>query len=451
MPYEAGTFIRGDVTANRRESHFKKVSKRRDIYKQMPLNKNPLAKVMMSLSSKSIDGRTHEWYMRRFNPMYGEVLDVYTNVHAESTYASGGVAGQMLYITLTEADAKQILKNDQLIIGRLDDDGDPVARILVDVRDVKIIDDTRSYIAVKLRQADTGNDLAALSGLTWRLAGRVDSEMSALPDSVYEEAVYRTNVAQQIMGALSISGTEEALANETNENTWNEMWEQAHDRFMRELEYTVLFGRFNNTDKGDNSEARWAMRGILQALEADAPQNIVNFKTDDLGTDLSGKTWLEAGWPWLKRLMNDLSHYSPNPKTVLCGDLALLAITDLVESLGEVKLEPMYSKAYGMRVNELRGLNTELRFIRYPYFATDPLYRRSALVYEPGLIQWLPIVGRDITEVKPNDTSKKTDNGHTWLDGKKAGLWAQGTIEYHNLDAIAWVDGIGAAENTYGT
>lgn len=436
----AGTLIRGALVTTLRDTVMKQEDRRKKLFKQLPAGNSPFTKYLMMLPSKPARRSIVQWGQRAFNAQLGDITDVYTDVALSAAYASGGVVGTPLYLKVTADDAKQFKVNQQVYIW------DPAnyADIAADVRAVQVASDTTSYVQVNLLEAD-GDSILANTDLVWRIGGNAQAELSGLPSASYREPEWTENYAQIFMEACEASGTELAEEDIVSPNAYEQSVQDSFDALRIQMERTYLRGVGSKTLTDPNTgRPRFMMNGLLTVLKAadtaGTSNNIFNFSTD---TDFTGYNWLEAGWDFLKKIFLEVSRYSSNRKKMLVGDLAWLAINNLIEDYGSYKWEPMDDE-FGIRIRKLYGLTVDVDIVPHPLWKIDPAHRRAALIFEPELLEYAPMVGRDIQFIKQSTINKQTHvSGHTWLDGKKEGWFGQATLRYHNLPAMAYVDALG--------
>lgn len=440
MSVETGTILRGPVSSGMRDPFNKRIEKRREIYHELPVNAAPIAKTLFQLPSREISQVEIHWSAERFNPLMGTVLDVYTNEGLSSAYESGGIAGSMLYLAMTADDAKQVVVGEQLLLVTATTE----SHRLFDAVSVKIGTDSSSYVLGRLLEDDTSNTLAEATH-TWRIVSSGYPELSGLPESVYEEPVWNSNYAEIFMSAHEVSGTEMETSDDLSEHIFDRRKKQSLDRIHKQIERAIMHG-MKHVGVSTNGHRRLFMGGLRRAIAASEADNLSKYPALSA---YAGKTWGQGGWNWLKTIMGQISRYSPNPKYVWCGDLALMAIQDLIEDNTTTQIGPREKGSYGIDFRTLHGLNCDLMLHQHPLMSTDSAFRRSMLIMEPELVTWCPFKNRDITYVTATQREElkkainRTDNGFNWVDGFKEGWFCQGSLEYDNLASMAWLDGVG--------
>lgn len=429
---------RGPITTGDRNSVNKVEDKRRSLYKEKPVDATPLMKMLQLMPKQVARNSVYSWAGQRFASRVGSVTDAYTD--AALTTACGDAVqagGSMAYLKMAEDNAKQILVGQQLLLSSSTESVVGV-ELLVDVVGVTLAG-ANSYVSTQLFSSDS-NKCLYQSNLSWRIAGNAQSQLSGLPDGVYEEPVWFENCTQIFMSSLSISGTEMAEEDYLDESFYVRQKAQSFEQLNMDMERTFIFGEFSKTALGSNGKLRKRTMGLKSAIRTYEPNNIFNTTTwTKSGVTTANATWPNYGWDFLKDLMRVTSIMSKGPKKVFCGDLAMSSITDLVEELGVIQLTPDYSDNFGMRVNKVTGMNTELHFIQHPLFATDPAYKRSMLILSPERLLYRPLKGRDVKFLSAKDMG----GSFSWVDGIKEGWVAEAGLGFDGLSEFAWVDGMG--------
>lgn len=421
---------RGMVAVQDRAANIHQEDWRRKAYEVMPQGRTPVTKFLMQTPGKATTSRITHWWIIPFNAMQGTVTDVFTDSALASAYSSGGVSGTTLYLKLTANDAKQIVRNDTLLV--IDALGNDRA---ISVFAVNVGDDSTSYVAGRLLETDTGNKLAGAT-LYWVNSGHAEAEGSPLPDSTYEELVPLDNNTEIFMESFDLTGTEEVEAQRVDEAVFARLRRQALNRLNIKMERAFLFGR-KNTLVGQNGKQQRFLQGLVPMIKQYAPDNIFDFSTD---TNYTAAEWLDGGWDFLKNLMVQIARFSDSETMqMFLGDEAWLAINNLVEVNGLYKIDET-TNSFGLRCKRLTGLSLDLELIKHPLFSVTTPYRKSALITDLSLLRRRPMNGRDLTYIKPR---QRDEDGSVWFDGKKAGWMCEQSFEADNLDAQGWITNIG--------
>jgi hypothetical protein len=422
---------RGMISTADRTANVHPEDWRSRVFEQMPVGRAPMTAVLQAAGSRPTISRKFHWFAQGFYKQRGDVTDVYTNEALSSAYSSGGSVGDDLYIKMTAADARQIVRGDTLLIHN----SDTGVMRQMDVDAVKIVNDTHTHVAVTLLEDDTGNSLAG-ANLTWRISGNAQPEGSPLPPAIHEDVIEYENAAQIFMESLEFTGTELAEEERISPKVYARAKRRAFLRLRAKMERAFIFGKYKITT-GANGKPKYYTRGIYSAIEEEVSGNIWDWKSD---SNFAGKSWLAGGMEWLQNFMEETSRYSEtNSVLCLCGSQAWLAINQLVEDHGFYKIETG-QKAYGINVDRLIGLNRNLNLVQSKMFTEDPAFRRSILVIEPNLLTYRPMRNRDMTFVRHQDLHR---DGFSWVDGRKEGWYVQAGLEYDNLDAMGFLSNLG--------
>jgi hypothetical protein len=390
--------------------------------------------MLLSIPSTPTPSRFFHWPSIAFNSMRGSITDIDTTPPPGTAYVSGGAAGDQLYAQMTAANAALINVGDNILIA------DASGNLRVGrVNGVVSTSDASSYAAFILREADTDNVLAGAS-LTWRLSGHSEAEMSPLPKASGEEVTWFQNCAGIAMESIEISGTEQNELSRISPDVRTFQRARALQRFNVKVERNLIFGVYTFAQgAGVNGKDILESRGIRTAISDNETANMMDYRTD---TDFSGQSWLSGGMDFMNQKLELLGRYGESEfKKMYVGGLAWLAINDLVQDYGQYKIEVMEDE-FGIQVRRWHGLTTGVDIILHPLFSEDPAFQRSALIVEPDLLRYKPMVNRDVQFVAGVD---RDPNGWTWVDGVKEGWFAQYGLEYDNLAAMGWMDGLGLA------
>lgn len=425
--------IRGAITTDVRQDDIHPEDWRPTVYAQKLVGKAPLTAMLLSIPNGSTPSRFIHWPSIAFNSMRGDVTDILTGPPpGGSAYTSGGAAGNQLYAHMSASDAAKVNVGDNILLAN-----SAYALRIGRVNGVSSTTDAASYVAFILRETDTDNALASAS-LTWRLSGHSEAEMSPLPKASGEEVEWFDNCAGITMESIEVSGTEQVEKSRLSDDVRTFQRARALQRFDIKVERNLIFGIYTFAQgAGVNGKDILESRGIRTAISENETANMMNYTTD---TDFSGQSWLSGGMDFLNEKMEVLGrHGEAEFKKMYVGGLGWLAINELVLDYGQYKIEHLTDE-FGIKVRRLTGLTTGLDIILHPLFSEDPAFRRSALIIEPDLLRYKPMVNRDVQFISGQD---RDPNGWTWVDGVKEGWMAQYTLEYDNLAGMGWMDGLG--------
>ena len=426
------TFVQGMVGTGDRVTNIHPESWNPNPHKVLAWRKFPMMTFLDSMAKNAgggkINSRIHNWWQEGYNAYYGTVTDVYTNASLATAYTSGGTAGQVLYFKIAATDAAQIRTGDNIVISNSTDNNLRV----VSVTNVNIDSDSNSYFAGKLLMADTSNILA-YSTLKWGLMGDAQAEGSELPTAISHDPQQYTNITQIFMESVEHSGSELEESERISGTKYARDKKNAMERFKMKQEWAYLFGYYNNTTTGANGKQKRHMRGAYWALKENESSNVIYAPT---ASGYTG-TWLNYGLDMLKNVANDAATYSESDrKLVFAGNAAWKAINDAVEDRGWYKLETKQTE-FGIRIRTLVGLTQDWDIIQSPTMSTRG-FNNSIFVTEPNFLR--KKVFRPLKYVKGRQAD---DDGYVFVDGKKEGWLEEATLEYVNMQAWRWIDGVG--------
>lgn len=439
MPVDP-VLLRGNVEVSDRVTDIHPDHWDPEVFDQLPVKAYPLTAKLTTVAVEPDDSVHTHWWEKGYTKMAGDVTDVYTDATLESgaAYASGGVAGTPLYISMSASDAKQIVPEDTLII--LDADGN---QRRAQVTDVQISTDANTYVAVSLSETDTSNKLAGAS-LTFLVGASSHPEGSALPDSKAEEPTEFDNYKQIFMEAVEATGTELAEGTRLSEDFRTRLRKDGLDRFMKKLEWTLLMGVRRSPSIGSNGKRQYWTEGLISAITRLEPTNVFDYKndtTEPTGLSIAGKQWQAGGMNFIDGIIEYLSRWSTaDSLDVYAGSIAWLRINQLIRDFGDYTITAG-TDSFGVNIKRIDGMPLTLNMYLHPMFTTtsDQL-RKSALIVDTSHVRYNPMTGRDLMFI--GDEQIK-ENGHTWVDGIKEGWVAQAGLKYRNLAGMAWVKNIG--------
>lgn len=448
---------------------------RAKVYRQMQpkhMVKAPLTKAMFSRKGKPIGNNRFEWPRRREISQWGTVAGIYEDPGFAQEYDNAvapadAAEGATVYVEVPASVAADIQPLETFKIhGVAEQNGLVLDAVEIDYGNANAAPGN-AVIRATLMHADNaargnvlGSDKAGGNTVIHPLSMAMP-ELSMLPDGYTEEATLEFNYAQIFSEAFSLSGSKVSDENAFDEDNYKESLRQAHDRFMQQFEWAATFGvRRESTAPvsvvahGQQKQGRrWFTGGVVSALEAnqfpDGTSNYIRINRTAAfeGQDFTGDTWNQGAYDFLKRLMLRLSRWSGNDKQVYMSSAAMQDVLDVFESMSNVMISTDHKDAWGFDVTRIKGLNCTLNLHQHRMFNVIPAYSRAMLIVEPKLISWRPKRGRDITFIDSKGAralaQRGGNDGWTWRDGVKEGWIADGGIQYDNLEAMAYVDGVG--------
>jgi len=348
------------------------------------------------------------WWSKTLQGQAGNITGVYTDSALSTAYVSGGVAGDFLYIKLSENDAGHFRK-DHLVLLR--DNSDLAVDVNAVVESV-VRNGANSYLKVKLIEPDDNSGTHDLSDADRVLViGSVAAEGTGAPISLqYQPTQYSNNMH---IFKTSVDATGTVLATELRTgDPFEEYQRQGLLYHGLEMEAAFLFSQISSgTD--ETGKRKYTMRGIIPWMKLYASSNIKDFRADR-----PNKTWKEAGEDWLDDVLAAYSEWVGDGSEVLClaGAGALNGLNKLAKYNGNIQLTPK-DVSYGMRLTQWTNpFDIPLYIKSYWQFTKEKnSYNNSLLILKPSNIEYIPMEGRDTdlkTNQQPPDFDERLDQ---WL------------------------------------
>lgn len=409
-----------------------------EIYRYKSAGTVPMTAIMDRMGSKITKSKNLNWWEQPQAQQRGDVIGVFTDSARADAYASGGTAGQTLYVTMTVSDASQLVQGHTIRIASLDVSGPGLP---LEVRGVEITDDDDTYVVCKSTKADP-TALFAESNLIWYIISNAQREGAELPDALMREPTKYENQTQISMGAVEMTGTELAEMERVSPEKWNRVIQDALMRLKQEEEYANIFEYMHTSY--ENGKERRHMQGLYEALidpTSGEPNNVFDYRTDE---NFGGRSWLSGGIDFIDNIIELTSRNSEpgTKKQVFLGSQAWQSISALVRDHTHYGWATRDTE-YGVVVTTLRGMTAELKLMQHPRFTENPKFRRSMLICEMKNLHNRPMQGRGLKFISGKNPDEAS--GYGWVDGKKAGWVRERSLSWNNLSGFAWVDGIGSA------
>jgi hypothetical protein len=408
---------------------------RQGILREFPNGMMPLTAIMSMMGKQRTMDPTFHWWTKTLPRQGGAVTNIYTDVGLSSAYASGGVAGDTLYVKCAEAVSDDFRAGHNAVLRYAGDGGastgDPDVDVNTEVVDV-VKNGANSYIAVKLLEDDDNSTSYDLSDAdTILVSGSMQAEGADMPDALVQNPVEYSNYTQIFETAIDLTRTAMRTKLRT-EDSYKEAKRDALEYHGIEMEKALLRGvAYSGT--GDNGKPKRATQGWVNFIKTNAASNVFNYKLD---TGYSGQSWIQSGEEWLDASLETIFRYGDSEKLGVCGSGALLGINRLAKSGGFIQIEPR-TAAYGLEVRSWITPFGVLHLKTHPLFSYEATDRYRILVVEPrhGKFRFI-----DDTFFK-GDSEK--DGGANSKDGKNESWLTEGGYEFHFPNRHGILDGVG--------
>lgn len=404
---------------------------RQQILKLYPNGMAPLTAMLSMMGSESVDDPQFHWWTQEQTAVGGAVSGVYTLPDLTAAYVSGGVAGDVIYVTVTTVLANRIREGHQILLRDASD-------YTVDVVG-KITGVTRggvtSVLAVKLLEADDNSTSGDLSNCdTFKIIGNINPEGGEMPDAIALNPTKVYNYTQIFRTPLSVTRTARKTKLRTGDN-YQKAKAEALEMHSWEMELAFLWGiRTENT--GDNGKPERTTMGVINFIRQYAAANCDDYT---LNAIYSGKDWTAdgGGQTWLKAMLEQIFRYGAEDKLCLCGSGFLLGIDALAETFGTINIVPG-AKTYGMQIREWVTPFGSIYMKTHPLFSYDATTRNMGIVLEPKELTYRYI---DDTMFKPY----KDSGNH--IDGTEEEFLTEAGLEFGLAQKCGILNGVGLDNN----
>jgi len=403
---------------------------RNNIFRLYPNGSMPLTGITSMMRTESTDDPQFHWWEDVLPTQAGAITGLYTDSIMSAAYASGGVAGTVLYVKCAEATALQIRAGHVVVLRDSDDyNVDVMAKVLDSVAD-----GANSKISVKLLEADdnatgTSHDLSDADRIL--VAGSVNAEGATRPTAISREATKIYNYTQIFRTPVEITGTQMSTRIRPEGDAWKLQKRDALELHGMEMEKAFIWG-IPTENTGTNGKQERTTGGLLHFTKTYASDNVADY-TLETDSAYASKTWKTAGKDWLNTYLEQIFRYGDMEKLALCGSGAVLGLNILAETYGDIQLKPAET-AYGLKVMKWLTPFGEINLKIHPLFSYEATNRNSMLIVEPKRIKMRPLKGRDTKYIK--DSDGKTDGlSEEWL--------TEIGFEYNLPETGGYLNGVG--------
>lgn len=405
----------GDWVNNQRPENWREV-----ILSLYPNGQAPLTAIMSKLKSERTSDPIFHWWQKMLPDQTAAVTGVYTDSGLSSAYASGGAAGNTLYIKMSEADSKKFQANHQILLRDASD-------LAVDVN-AKVTASTQagasSYLTVKLLEADDNSAAGDLSDADTCIAiGTIYAEGATSGTGIMYDPTEYSNYTQIFRTPLEHTRTAMKTKLRTGDHV-KQAKKEALELHSIEMEKAFIFG-IKSSNTGSNGKPERTTGGIKSFLTSNV---------SDYQKEAGSATWLAGGEDWLDEMFEQIFRYGKGDKLALCGSGALLGINQLAKQNGTFELTAV-KQAYGVKVLEWLTPFGTIHLKTHPLFSYGATMRNSMLILDPDALNYRYI---DDTTYKPNIQAND-------LDGEKSEYLTEAGLELHHEQTCGWLDGVGLA------
>ena len=403
---------------------------REGILRMYPNGSAPLTAIMSKMSKEQVDDPEFNFWTKTLPQQGGAITGVYTNNTLATPYATGGNAGDTLYIKMAAATESEFRIGHQVI---LRDTDDPTVDVNAKVTAV-VSNAENSYVAVKLLEDDDNgvggtHDLSDADHIL--IIGNINEEGAAMPSAIAYDPVKINQYTQIFRTPVDISRTARLTRLRTGKS-YNEQKRDALELHSIELEKAFLFS-VQTEGVGDGGKPERTAMGYVTALRTYAAANVSHFPFAH-----SSSTWLDGGENWLDSMLELCFRNGDNEKLALCGSGAILGLKRLIANGVYYQWTPK-TVSYGIKVVEWMTPFGTVYLKTHPLMSHNATYRDSIIVLEPKRLKYRYITD---TKFKKDDSEDKT-TGHAGYDGTKEEYLTEAAPEIQFPTTGLFLTGVG--------
>ena len=419
----------GDWVADQRPMNW-----RQQIMYLYPNGMAPLTAILSMMGSESVDDPQYHWWTQAMSSAGGDVAGVYTIADLSVPYAAGGVAGDTLFVHVTDTNAFNRVRQGHEILLR--DASDYRVDVVGKITEVHRAAAAEVY-AVRLLENDDNSPDHDLSDCdTFKIIGDVNPEGGEMPDAIALNPTKVYNYTQIFRSPLSITRT----ARKTRLRTGNQ-YQKAKSECLEMhswlMELAFLWG-IRTENIGDNGKPERTTMGVINFIRQYAAANCDDYT---LNANYAGQTWAAGGETWFKAMLEQIFRYGAEEKLCLCGSGFLLGIDNLAMAGGQVNLQPA-QKTYGMQIRSWITPFGTIHMKTHPLFSYDLTTRYMGVLLEPKEITYRYI---DDTTFYGESSSKKHPEGYGQrrIDGTNEEYLTECGLEFGLPQKCAVLNGVG--------
>lgn len=423
----------GDFVANQRPLNW-----REQIMYLYPNGMAPLTAILSMASTASVDDPEYNWWTQTQTTVQGAVAGIFTVADLSAAYAGGGVAGDILFVSVTTVLANRIVAGKQILLRDASDYRvDVIAKVTEVTRGT-----TNSVLSIKLLEADDNspaNDLTSCDN--FKIIGNINPEGGEMPDPIALNPVQVWNYTQIFRTPLSMTRTALKTRLRTNAQ-YQKAKSEALEQHSWEMELSFIWG-IRTQNIGDNGKPERTTMGVIPFIRQFAPNNVDDYT---LNATYAGQTWAAGGEVWLKAILEVIFRLGSENKLCLCGTGFLLGIDTLAMTSGQINIQPG-QKMYGMQIREWLTPFGSIYMKTHPLFSFDLTTRHMGIILEPKELEYKYI---DDTTFFGENTGQKTHAagyGQRRIDGLNEEYLTEAGLEFGLPQKCGLLNGVGLDNN----
>lgn len=393
----------------------------------------PLTAILSMMGSSSVDDPDFNWWTQEQTTVEGAVAGVFTLPDLSVAYAGGGIAGTVLYISVTTVLANRIREGHQILLRDASDYAVDVVGKVTGVTRGAIM----SVLAVKLLEADDNSLTHSLVNCdNFKIIGNINPEGGEMPDAIALNPTKVHNYTQIFRTPLSITRTARKTRLRTGDQ-YQKAKSEALEMHSWEMELAFIWG-IATEFTGDNGKPERTTMGVVNFIRQYAAANCSDYTLDPT---YAGDTWLTSGAIWLEDILEQIFRFGANEKLCLCGSGFLLGLNRLAEAAGFINLSPG-AKVYGMQIITWITPFGTIHLKTHPLFSFDVTTRFMGILLEPKELEYRYI---DDTQFYGETSAKTHPEGYGGrrLDGTNEEFLTECGLEFGLAQKCALLNGVG--------
>lgn len=420
-------------TADWSDSNFIPGDWREAILRWFPNGEAPLTAMLAKLPSEASDNYIFNWFSQGLAGQNGAITALYYDAIMSNAYtAAAGTLGDVLYLKMAAAAAKEIRPGHSLMLRHSDVSGsyanpyygtDTVCKVL----DV-LVNGANSRVTVKL--LESANDTSTYTFDSFLIIGNMNPQGSQSPDVISYQPVRDYNYMQIFRTDFEITGT--VLAQKTRIGDWYQHEKQEALRMHSiEMEKAFLWG-IPYLGTGDNGKPEYTTCGMIRKIST----NKYDFTTD---TSYAGKTWVQGGEDWLIDKLSTIFKYGSDERLCYAGIGAINAFGRIAKQNAHINITPGQAE-YGIKIMTYEFPFGVIHLKRHPLFSYEYVDQYSLIGFEPRNLRYRYMKGRD-THFRPDENLKK--GSWTDKDSIKEGWLTECGLEMQIEPTFCYLTGVG--------
>lgn len=421
--YFCGLRATGDLVTNELADNW-----RAGILRIFPNGMAPLTGLTALMTSEKLtEGPHYHWWTKTLTTQRATVTGIYTDTALGTAYTSGGVAGSILYVKMSEADSAYFRAGHQVLLRDASDYNVDVNAKVLSVT----ANGASSYIVVRLLEADdnataTSHDLSDAD--TCLIVGNINPQGGTRPEAITQGPTEFSNYTQIFRNSLDLARTLMQTRLRTGD-AYQEAKKDALEQHSIEMEKAFFWG-IQSSNTGANGKPETTTDGIVPLIKTYGTTSDYS-----LDTNYSGKTWLDGGADWLDEQLEVIFRYGSQERLGFAGSGAILGIQKLVKELGFYTVN-VQTTSFGMKVLEWVTPFGSLYLKTHPLFSYEATTRNSVVLIEPKNIKY-----RFIQDTMFKADNTDTQGGGTGKDGKEEEYLTECGLEMHYPLTCGYLNG----------